>query len=145
MNLRGKRTTMLRQILAATATIMLMAPAYAGESINLIDGSTTPKSISYVGYDSIDADGNPICTPCAAKRAEEAARLQAYVERRERSRQYMARLQGRDVPSPTTPTVASASTSPIAANAAELVPAGEPVPQKTLADVAETPLRAGLQ
>lgn len=136
---------MLRQTIAATAMIMLMAPAYAGGSIDVVSGSATPNSISYVGFDSFDATGNPICTPCEAQQAAEAARLKAYAERRERSRQYMARLQGREVPASTATAAAPVSASPIAANAAELVPAGEPVPQRALADVADTPLRTGLQ
>lgn len=138
---------MLRQTIAATAMIMLMAPAYAGGSIDVVSGSATPNSISYVGFDSFDATGNPICTPCEAQQAAEAARLKAYAERRERSRQYMARLQGREVPAAAETATAAApvSASPIAANAAELVPAGEPVPQRALADVADTPLRTGLQ
>jgi len=136
---------MLRQTIAATAMIMLMAPAYAGGSIDVVSGSATPNSISYVGFDSFDATGNPICTPCEAQKAAEAARLKAYAERRERSRQYMARLQGREVPVSTATAAAPVSASPIAANAAELVPAGEPVPQRALADVADTPLRTGMQ
>ncbi|MRG56135.1 hypothetical protein GF108_11155 [Phyllobacterium sp. SYP-B3895] len=136
---------MLRQTIAATAMIMLMAPAYAGGSIDVVSGSATPNSIFYVGFDSFDATGNPICTPCEAQQAAEAARLKAYAERRERSRQYMARLQGREVPVSTATAAAAVSASPIAANAAELVPAGEPVPQRALADVADTPLRTGLQ
>jgi len=137
---------MLRQTIAAIATIILIGPAQAGDSIDVMGNTpAAPRSISYVGYDGLDASGNPICTPCNAKRAEEAARLKAYSERRERSRQYMARLQGRDVPAANAPAVVSIATSPIAANAAELVPAGEPAPQKTLDNVAATPLRTGLQ
>ncbi len=137
---------MLRQIIAATAITLFAASAYAGDSITVVEGSAKPNSISYVGYDSFDATGNPICTPCLAKRAAEAARLQAYADRRERSRQYMARLQGKDVPASSTSTAAaSVATSPIAASAAELVAAGEPAPQKALMSVSETPLRAGVQ
>src|SRR5262245_27820341 len=124
---------MLRQTFAAIATIMLMTPAQAGDSIE-VKGATpaTPQSITFVGYD-YDANGNPVCAACDAKRAEEAAQLKAYAERRERSRQYMARLQGRELPATKTPVVATVGvTSPIAANAAELVPAGEPAPEKTL-------------
>jgi hypothetical protein len=128
---------MLRQIIAATAMTLFTVSAYAGDSIDMIVSPAKPNSVSYVGYDSFDANGNPICTPCLAKRAEEAARLKAYAERRERSRQYMARLQGKEVP--------AGSDSLIAANAAPLVPAGEPAPEKTIADVTETPLRAGVQ
>ena len=127
---------MLRQMIAATAMTLLTVSAYAGDSIAIMGPSAKPNSVSYVGYDSFDANGNPICTPCQAKRAEEAARLKAYAERRERSRQYMARLQGKEVP--------AGSTSMIAANASPLVPAGEPVPEKTITNVAETPLRAGM-
>ncbi len=127
---------MLRQIIAATAIALLTASAYAGDSIVMMGSSAKPNSVSYVGYDSFDANGNPICTPCLVQRAEEAARLAAYAARRERSRQYMARLQGNETPG---------SNSLIAANAAPLVPAVEPTPEKVIADVAATPLRAGVQ
>ena len=137
---------MLRQTFAAIATFALIVPASAGDSIDVRDGAVAaPRSISYVGYDGLDANGNPICTPCEAKRVEEAARLKAYTERRERSRQYMARLQGREVPATNAPAVASIAASPIAANAAELVPAGQPAPEKKLDGITATPLRAGLQ
>ena len=145
---QGDRTSMLRQTFAAIATLVVIAPAHAGDSIDVKgSGPAAPRSISYVGYDSFDASGTPICTPCAAKRAEEAARLKAYEERRERSREYMARLQGREDPAaPDTPKVADvAGTSPIAASAAELVSAGRPAPEKNLDSVTATPLRAGLQ
>jgi hypothetical protein len=128
---------MLRQTIAATAITLFTVSAYAGDSIEVMGSSAKPNSVSYVGYDSFDANGNPICTPCLAQRAEEAARLKAYAVRRERSRQYMARLQGNEVP--------AGSNALIAANAAPLVPAGEPAPAKTIGDVAETPLRAGVQ
>jgi hypothetical protein len=128
---------MLRQIIAATAIALLTVSAHAGDSIEMMGPTAKPDSVSYVGYDSFDAEGNPICTPCQAKRAEEAARLKAYAERRERSRLYMARLQGKEVP--------ASSDSLIAANAAPLIPAGQPLQEKVIGDVAETPLRAGLQ
>jgi hypothetical protein len=128
---------MLRQIIAATAITVFATTAHAGDSIEMMGSSAKPNSVSYVGYDSFDASGNPICTPCLAQRAEEATRLKAYAERRERSRQYMARLQGNGGP--------SSSNSLIAANAAPLVPAGEPAPEKAITNVAETPLRAGVQ
>jgi hypothetical protein len=124
---------MFRKIIAATAMTLITVSAQAGGSIEVMGPSAQPNSVSYVGYDSFDANGNPICTPCLVQRAEEAARLKAYAERRERSRQYMARLQGNDIP--------ASSNSLIAANAAPLVPA----PENTIADVAATPLRAGVQ
>ncbi|MBZ9654202.1 hypothetical protein [Phyllobacterium lublinensis] len=127
---------MLRQMIAATAMTLLAVSAQAGESIRVMGAAAKPNSVSYIGYDSFDANGNPICTPCLAKRAEEAARLKAYAERRERSRQYMARLQGNGAP--------AGPTSMIAANAAPLVPAGEAVPEKSITSVTETPLRAGM-
>ncbi len=128
---------MLRQIIAATAMTLLTVSAYAGDSIAIMGPSAKPNSVAYVGYDSFDANGNPICTPCQAKRAEEAARLKAYAERRERSRQYMARLQGKEIPAGSPSMIA-------AANAAPLVPAGEALPEKAITNVTETPLRAGM-
>jgi hypothetical protein len=128
---------MLRQIIAATAIALFTVSVHAGDSIEVMGPAARPNSVSYVGYDSFDAEGNPICTPCQAKRAEEAARLKAYAARRERSRQYMARLQGKEVP--------ASSDSLIAANAAPLIPAGQPPQEKVIVDVAATPLRAGVQ
>lgn len=128
---------MLRQLIAATAMTLITVSAYAGDSITVMGAAAKPNSVSYVGYDSFDANGNPICTPCLAKRAEEAARLKAYAERRERSRQYMARLQGKDVPAGTPSMIATA-------NAAPLVAADESVPEKAMTNVKATPLRAGM-
>jgi hypothetical protein len=126
---------MLRQIITATTITLLTVSAQAGSSIEVIGSSAKPNSVSYVGYDSFDANGNPICTPCIAKRAEEAAKLKAYAERRARSREYMARLQGNS----------SDSDSVMAANAGSLVQAGKPVPEKIAANVADTPLRADMK
>ena len=125
---------MLRQIIAAT-TIALFTVSTRADSILEIGTSAKPNSVSYVGYDSFDASGNPICSPCLAQKAKEAAKLKAYAERRERSRQYMARLQGNGTP----------SDSMMAANASPLAQPGQPAPEKVIADVGETPLRAGVQ
>ncbi|HMF67543.1 MAG TPA: hypothetical protein VK602_08030 [Phyllobacterium sp.] len=125
---------MLRQIIAAT-TIALFTVSAQADSILEIGTSAKPNSVSYVGYDSFDASGNPICSPCLAQKAKEAAKLKAYAERRERSRQYMARLQGNGTP----------SDSMMAANASPLAQPGQPAPEKVIADVGETPLRAGVQ
>lgn len=128
---------MLRQIIAATAMTLVTVSAHAGESIKVMGATAKPNSVSYIGYDSFDANGNPICTPCQAKRAEETARLKAYAERRERSRRYMARLQGKEVPAGSPSMIATA-------NAAPLVAASESVPEKSITSVTETPLRAGM-
>ena len=125
---------MLRQIIAATAIAFITASAYAGDSIEVVGSSAKPNSVSYIGYDSFDANGNPICTPCLQKSIEEVARLKAYAERRARSREYMARLQGNGVK----------SNSMIAADASELTIAGEPFPAKATPDITQTPLRAGM-
>ncbi len=125
---------MLRQIIAATTIALFTVSAQAG-SIEEVGTSAKPNSVSYVGYDSFDANGNPICSPCLAQKAKEAARLKAYAERRARSRQYMARLQGNG----------TQSDSMMAANASPLVQPGQPAPEKVIADVGETPLRAGVQ
>ncbi|WP_271893001.1 hypothetical protein [Candidatus Phyllobacterium onerii] len=125
---------MLRQIIAATTIALFTVSAQAG-SIDEVSGLAKPNSVSYVGYDSFDANGNPICSPCLAQKAKEAAKLKAYAERRERSRQYMARLQGNG----------TGSDSMMAANAAPLAQPGQPAPEKVIADVGETPLRAGVQ
>ncbi|MBB3237894.1 hypothetical protein [Phyllobacterium endophyticum] len=126
---------MLRQIIVAATIVLNTAAAEAGSSIDYADGSAKPNSVSYIGYDSFDADGNPICTPCLVQKAKEAARLKAYAERRQRSREYMARLQGNG----------TQPGSVMAANASPVVQPGQPAPAKVIADVGETPLRAGVQ
>jgi hypothetical protein len=123
---------MLRQIIAATTIALCTLSAHAGDSIVEMGSSAKPNSVAYVGYDSFDAKGNPICTPCIAKRAEEAAKLQAYAERRERSREYMAKLQGNS----------KEPDSMIAANASELPAGAKPSPENPAADITATPLRA---
>lgn len=125
---------MLRQIIAATTIALIVVSAHAGDSIEVMGSSAKPNSVSYIGYDSFDASGNPICTSCLEKSAEEVSRLKAYAERRARSREYMAKLQGNG-PKPN---------SPIAVNPSELVVASEPVPIKPISGIAETPLRAGM-
>lgn len=124
---------MLRQIIAATAITLVTVSAHA-DSIDIVGSSAKPNSVSYIGYDRFDANGNPICTPCLQKSAEEVARLKAYAERRARSREYMARMQGNGVK----------PNSMIAAEASELTVAGEPFPAKAIPDIAQTPLRAGM-
>ncbi|MGH7003347.1 MAG: hypothetical protein ACREIP_05305 [Alphaproteobacteria bacterium] len=119
---------MLCRIIATGAIALIAASAHAGSSIEHRGPSARPNSVSYVGYDSFDAHGNPVCTSCLAKRAEEAARLQAYAERRKRSRAYMARLQGNGTPPEA---LVATSAAPERAGEAE-------------AGVAQTPLRADM-
>jgi hypothetical protein len=141
---------MFRHLLAITA-VALIAPAtaHAGDSIKLKGPSARPNSVTYVGYDSFDADGNPVCTPCIEQRALEAAKLQAYLERRERSRQYMARLQGNE-PKPASMMAASAATLPASGTTpVAQIPAtpeqAVPAPANGLLAVEATPLRASMQ
>ncbi|MBA8876938.1 hypothetical protein [Phyllobacterium myrsinacearum] len=141
---------MFRRLLAIIA-VALFAPAlaHAGESIKLKGPSARPNSVTYVGYDSFDADGNPVCTPCIEQRAAEAAKLQAYMERRERSRQYMARLQGNE-PKPASLMAANAATLPASgATPVAQIPAtpepAVPAPANGLLAVEATPLRASMQ
>lgn len=132
---------MFRRLLALTA-VALLAPviAHAGDSIRLKGPSARPNSVSYIGYDSFDVDGNPVCTPCIEQKAAEAAKLKAYLERRERSRQYMARLQGNGPKPDALVTAANAATLPSETDA----PVAQP-PAGPIADIGATPLRATIQ
>lgn len=121
---------LLRQFIAASAIALTSAAASAGSII--VTGETAePNSVSYIGYDSFDASGNPICTPCLEQTAEEASRLKAYAERRARSREYMARMQGNAAPA--NPLLAARASEPIAA--------GKSIPAP---DLTEAPMRAGV-
>lgn len=141
---------MFRHLLAITAAAFLApAIAHAGDSIQLKGPSARPNSVNYVGYDSFDVDGNPVCTPCIEQRAAEAAKLKAYLERRERSRQYMARLQGNG---PKSDSTMAASAAPLPATntvpVAQTPAAPEPVaqtPASGLLAVEAAPLRASIQ
>lgn len=124
---------MLRQFIAASAIALISTSALA-DSIIATGSTAKPNSVSYIGYDSFDANGNPVCTPCLQKTAEEAAREKAYAERRARSREYMARLQGNTVP----------TDSLLAARASELMASGNAAPAKPKPEAANTPLRAGM-
>ncbi|MGO4447358.1 hypothetical protein AB4Y96_00410 [Phyllobacterium sp. TAF24] len=132
---------MFRRLLALTAAALL-APviAHAGDSIMLKGPSARPNSVSYIGYDSFDVDGNPVCTPCIEQKAAEAAKLKAYLERRERSRQYMARLQGNGPKPDALVAAANAATLP----PETAVPATQ-TPASPIADIGATPLRASIQ
>ncbi|QND52170.1 hypothetical protein HB779_09795 [Phyllobacterium sp. 628] len=138
---------MFRRLLATTAAVLVasFAVAQAGESIKLKGPFARPNSVSYVGYDSFDANGNPICTPCIEQKAKEAAKLQAYLERRERSRQYMARLQGNGPKPDSLVATANAATLP-AANATPVAQAPALAkPATGLLAVGATPLRASME
>ena len=61
---------MFRHLLAIIAAALIApAIAHAGESIKLKGPSARPNSVTFVGYDSFDANGNPVCTPCIEQRA----------------------------------------------------------------------------
>ncbi|EJN03032.1 hypothetical protein [Phyllobacterium sp. YR531] len=124
---------MLRQFITASVIALISTSALA-DSIIATGSTAKPNSVSYIGYDSFDAQGNPVCTPCLEKTAEEAAREKAYAERRARSREYMARLQGNAVP----------TDSLLAARASELMASGDATPDKPKPEAANTPLRAGM-
>ncbi|MDQ0998376.1 hypothetical protein QFZ34_003558 [Phyllobacterium ifriqiyense] len=121
---------LLRQFIAASAIALISASALA-DSIIVSGETAKPNSVSYIGYDSFDANGNPVCTSCLEQTAEEAARLKAYAERRARSREYMARMQGNAAPA--NPLLAAQASEPIAA--------GKSMPAP---DLAEAPMRAGV-
>lgn len=124
---------MLRQFIAASAIALISTSAFA-DSVIATGSTAKPNSVSYIGYDSFDASGNPVCTPCLERTAQEAAREKAYAERRARSREYMARMQGNTVP----------TDSLLAARASELMASGEAITAKPKPEAAETPLRAGM-
>lgn len=63
-------------MLAGTA-----APAFAGSVNELMTRPTTP-SILYVGFDKLDAKGNPVCTACQAEQAAKKARNEQHWARR---------------------------------------------------------------
>lgn len=142
---------MFRHLLAIIAAALIApAIAHAGESIKLKGPSARPNSVTFVGYDSFDANGNPVCTPCIEQRAAEAAKLQAYLERRERSRQYMARLQGNGpkpdsfIATANAATLPAAHAAPVAQTTATPAPA-TPAAASGLLAVEATPLRASMQ
>ncbi|KXF78407.1 hypothetical protein ATN84_00975 [Paramesorhizobium deserti] len=78
--------------LLATVSVTV---AYAG-SIETPAAPEHIRSIDYVGYDGIDAAGNPICNACEAEKAAKAAKMAALEARRKRARDYMARMQGQE-------------------------------------------------
>lgn len=100
-----------RFIAILTLAPALIAPAYAG-SIETPAAPDQVRSIDYVGYDGVDAAGNPICKPCETEKAAEAARHAALEERRKRARDYMARMQGQ---APATQHAADVDAMPVGA------------------------------
>ncbi|MGH6760424.1 MAG: hypothetical protein ACRECW_02385 [Phyllobacterium sp.] len=85
---------MKKRILAShlVALMALCGAASADGSFQSLGSSQKPASITYYGYDYIDADGNHVCLECEAEKAAEAERERAYAERRERARQYAIKI-----------------------------------------------------
>jgi hypothetical protein len=82
-----------RFIAILTLTTGFIAPAHAG-SFETLPAPRQIRSIDYVGYDGVDAAGNPVCRVCEADKAAGIARRAALEARRKRARDYMARMQG---------------------------------------------------
>jgi len=124
-----------RFIAILTLAPAFIAPAHAG-SIETPAAPEHVRSIDYVGYDGIDAMGNPICMPCEAERAAKAAKRVALEQRRKRARDYMARMQGQEPASAVAATKAPAETVKVDA-----------MPVGALPDVAlgEMQLRVGVE
>lgn len=126
-----------RFIAISIATLGLATAAQATESSKF---NYQLRSINYVGFDGIDSAGQPICKKCeVAKQAERDAEA-AIVERRQRAREFMARLQGQKTPVTVEPqtSVAAVDISPTATSTEQSLSAAK-------VGVAETPLRASLQ
>ncbi|WP_420959740.1 hypothetical protein [Brucella sp. IR073] len=82
-----------RFIALLALTPAFIPPAHAGS----IETPTPPRqvrSIEYIGFDGVDALGNPICRVCEADKAAGEARRAALEARRQRAREYMVRMQG---------------------------------------------------
>jgi len=85
---------MLSRFIAISLTaIGLPAIAFANGS-EAAPSTYQVGSIDYIGYDTIGANGLPICGPCAEKQAAELDAQKAIEARRKRARAYMARMQG---------------------------------------------------
>ncbi|GGA77010.1 hypothetical protein GCM10011491_00200 [Brucella endophytica] len=77
---------------------MIATPVHAGGSIETPGLPDRIRSIDYVGFDGVDEAGNPICKTCEAEKAAAEAKRAALEARRKRAREYMARMQGQDLP-----------------------------------------------
>ncbi len=92
-----------RLIAAALTAAALHGPALAGgpgHAPAMVDIG----SISYIGFDRMGPDGLPVCESCKAEKAAEQENQREMLERRQRARAYMARMQGKTVPDDPTAT-----------------------------------------
>ena len=90
----GERAGMKKRIFAShlVALLALGGAAQADGSFQPLGETGKPASITYYGYDYVDASGKPICLECEAEKAAEAEKERAYAERRERARQYAIKI-----------------------------------------------------
>lgn len=114
-------------------------------SAQAAESATSPiiGSIKYVGFDGMDQAGRPICLKCEADKLKEIEAKQATEERRQRARDYMARLQGNGPKQDTAPEQSDGVETTVAL---AIAPDENPLPSAAIMiDLGETPLRASLQ
>lgn len=69
-------------LLIAIAAAAAPTGARAAQMNSVMSKPATP-SILYVGFDKMDASGNPVCSSCKSEDAEKDARRKAFFARRE--------------------------------------------------------------
>jgi hypothetical protein len=118
-------------LLIAIAAAAVPLPARAVEMNSLMSKPATP-SILYVGFDKMDAAGNPVCESCKKQDADKDAQRKAFFARRELPVVMRPETQTANAaPAPSVPATSSQPDMP-----ARNVPAPQPDP--TLATAPNT-------
>lgn len=108
-------------LLIAIAAAAAPTGARAAQMNSLMSKPATP-SILYVGFDKMDASGNPVCESCKSEDADKEAQRKAFFARRQ-------------LPTVMRPATETASAAPAAA-----APAASPQPQPAMNELSPPPV-----